>query len=483
MTPAVAGAAVRTTGRATVGTPAAVTPAYDWDNGNIAYDVVVVQGDPIMLRYINGNDASLVVRMTTLLENAWFDAIAPYHPTAVGIYSKLGRRPASEAKTHKNKNIALLYASYRTLCFLLPQATSQFRTMVSSVGMDPDDNQMNNTTPVGIGNMAAQAIIEARAHDGANQLGDVGGWKYNRQMYRDYTGYHPVNTAYELRYPSRWQPNLSGDGAGVFNIQQFVTPQFKLMRPFTYNKPNQFLVAPPVASDYEHNRAGYKAQADAVLARSAGLDDMLKMKAEVFDDKFLALGESIGITAANAHLDLDQWVQYHNCAAVGAFDAVIAVWYNKYHYDAVRPFSAIKQIYGDGPVTAWGGPGVGTVHDLPASQWRSYMTTANHPEYPSISTTLCMAHAQAARRFLGTDDINLNYTFTKGSSVIEPGRTPAQDLTVHFDTWTEFGYDCGQARINGGVHFPAAVQAGYGLGPQFGDRGYEFVMKHVNGTV
>ena len=38
------------------------------------------------------NDATLVLRFTMLMANAFFDAIAPYTPTAVGIYSKLGRR-------------------------------------------------------------------------------------------------------------------------------------------------------------------------------------------------------------------------------------------------------------------------------------------------------------------------------------------------------------------------------------------------------
>jgi hypothetical protein len=29
--------------------------------------------------------ATLVLRVTTVLTHAWFDAIAPYHPSAVGV--------------------------------------------------------------------------------------------------------------------------------------------------------------------------------------------------------------------------------------------------------------------------------------------------------------------------------------------------------------------------------------------------------------
>ena len=38
------------------------------------------------------SDASIVIRITVLTTNAFFDANAPYTPTTVGIYSNLGRR-------------------------------------------------------------------------------------------------------------------------------------------------------------------------------------------------------------------------------------------------------------------------------------------------------------------------------------------------------------------------------------------------------
>ena len=38
------------------------------------------------------------------------------------------------------------------------------------------------------------------------------------------------------------------------------------------------------------------------------------------------------------------------------------------------------------PLNAWGGPYNGTVYDIPASEWTSYLPVANHPEYPSAST-------------------------------------------------------------------------------------------------
>ena len=80
--------------------------------------------------------------------------------------------------------------------------------MLISAGLDPDDTTENTSTAVGIGNLAGKAVVANRERDGMNQLGDEGGRKYNRLPYADYTGYEPVNTAYDLRDPSRWQPRV-----------------------------------------------------------------------------------------------------------------------------------------------------------------------------------------------------------------------------------------------------------------------------------
>lgn len=66
---------------------------------------------------------------------------APYHPTAVAVCSRLGRRPASERATNRNVNIAVFYASYRVLNSLYPAQAAEWREMLASVGLNPDDAQ------------------------------------------------------------------------------------------------------------------------------------------------------------------------------------------------------------------------------------------------------------------------------------------------------------------------------------------------------
>lgn len=161
---------------------------FDFDDGNAPIEVVIPSVVPAIFASVSpmGNDATLVLRITTLVTNAWFDAIAPYHSTAIGVYSNLGRRPAAEGMTDYNRNIAILYTSYRVLNSLLPQHAQAWRDMLTSVGLDPDDDQENMVTPIGIGHSAGNAVVALREHDGMNQLGDEGGCKYNCVPYSDY---------------------------------------------------------------------------------------------------------------------------------------------------------------------------------------------------------------------------------------------------------------------------------------------------------
>ncbi|MCG8311860.1 MAG: vanadium-dependent haloperoxidase [Pseudomonadales bacterium] len=456
--------------------------AFDFDNGNAGVDLIIPTVAPVVFTEVSptGGDATLVLRVTTLVTNSWFDAIAPYHPTAVGVYSRLGRRPADESLTNANLNIAMLYASYRVLNSLLPNQNGLWRSMLADVGLDPDNASVDLATPAGLGNAAGTAIVHARENDGMNQLGNEGGRSHHPMPYMDYTDYQPVNTAYKLRNPSKWQPDIQIKGIGLYKIQQFVTPQFALTEPYSYPDARQFHMRPPVSSYHVFKRR-YKRQADEVLEASANLNDEQKLMAELFDNKIEALGFSAVFAALSQGLSLQEFVHLDFLTNMAAFDAGIVVWQEKRRYDAVRPFSAIRYIYGDTPVTAWGGPGKGTV-DLPADQWKSYLEEADHPEYPSASTCFCSAHAESARLFLGSDDLNWSVPRPAGSSRIEPGITPIADTALQFPTWSDLEADCGQSRVWAGVHFQAAVDESLRVCHRFGQLAHNYLASLLNGT-
>jgi hypothetical protein len=458
---------------------------FDFDNGNAPVEVIIPALAPIIFSDVSpsGSDATLVLRVTTLVTNSWFDASAPYHPTAVGVYSRLGRRPEAE-RTTRNINTACLFATYRVMNSLLPKRNAEWRTMLASVGLDPDNN-VTDDTPAGIGNRAGSAVVLYRENDGMNQLGNADGTNFNRVPYADYTGYEPVNTANTLRDPSRWQPRTVSSGNGIFRIQQFVTPQYALTRPYSLITPAPYRAPRPSASSPTGpgGRRAYEAQVDEVLQASANLTDYQKMSAELFNNKIYSLGFSAVFAALSRGLSLMDFIHLDFLTNVAAFDTGIAVWSEKRRWDAVRPFSAIRHVYGNRLVRAWGGSGLGTV-DLPASQWKEYLDVADHPEYPSGSSSFCAAHAESARRFLESDSLNWAVTRPAGSSVVEPGVTPANEITLGpWATWTEFETECGLSRLWGGVHFMAAIEEGKPLGKAIGEQAYWFVKGHIDGAV
>lgn len=463
--------------------PPRTAQEFDFDTGNAAIEVVFPHAEPLIRQSVKVSDAPLVLRITTVMDHAWFDALAPYHPTAVGISSDLGRRPPAERETNRERNIALLYATYRAMLSLLPQHEDGWRAMLTDVGLDPDDDSTDLTPPVGIGNAAGYAVVEDRSHDGMNQLGDEGGRTYHRSPYADYTGYEPVNSPGELRDPSRWQPAVVTDGNGIFRAQEFVTPQWALTKPYSFDDPAGFTVPPPENSDYQNNPEGYRRQADAVLRAQAELTDYQKLVAEHFDNKF-SLALSIVHLAQQNEYSLDEFVHNEFLTNMAAFDTGIAVWHNKVKYDAVRPFTAIRFLYADRELTAWGGPGKGTVSDLPGEEWNSYLATADHPEYPSASASFCAAHAEAMRQKTGTDELgDYSHTIEQGASLIEPGATPSRDTVLGpWRTWTEWENECGVSRFWGGVHFEDAVTNGQALGHRIGALAYDFLASHIAGT-
>lgn len=469
-------ASAQTTTQATTQT----TTGFDLDNGNALLAVFYPRYDTVSRTESLGR-LTLTVDRAMLVEIPLFDAIAPYHPTAVGIFSDLGRRP-SEEHTTRNKNIAVLYSAYTSLLAVMPQYRSRWVDMMTSVGLDPNDTTEDPTTPSGIGIMAAKNALAARAHDGSNREGDEGGRNYNPTPFADYTGYEPVNSPYELSDPSRWQPDVVTGFESVYRIEKFATPQYERVKPFTYDSPTRFSVPPPAKSNY-HNLWAYRRQADQVLQASAGLDDRQKMIAEFFDDKVRTYGAVAGKVNYGEGYTTEQTVHYITMSIMTLVDTTIATWYLKRKFDSVRPLSAIRYLYGDTKLTAWGGPGRGTVSDITGNEWQGYLSSDNpdFPEYPSVSAALCFAFAQQRRRLTGNDSLDLSIPIAKGSSVVEPGITPASDMTLSWSTLSDFTRDCAMSRIWGGVGFPSAVAAAAQFAPEIGDLVFDFVQRKING--
>jgi TAT (twin-arginine translocation) pathway signal sequence len=158
-------------------------------------DSVVLQWNQAFLHSVRDSKLGppMVARALAIAHTCIYDAWAAYDDRAVG--TRFGgslRRPPRE-RTFPNREQAISFAAYRAAVDLFPgSASSVFDPVMHSLGYEPADRSTETSMPTGIGNFAAQAVLDFHHRDGANQLGDEPGGAA-RVPYSDYTGYSPAN--------------------------------------------------------------------------------------------------------------------------------------------------------------------------------------------------------------------------------------------------------------------------------------------------
>ena len=141
------------------------------------------------------------------------------------------------------------------------------------------------------------------------------------------------------------------------------------------------------------------------------------------------------------------------------------VWRDKVLFDAIRPTTVVHAVKGNGPsFSTYGGPFQGE-QTIPPLDWQPYIRTMPHAEYPSGSSCVCTAYAETMQELTGTDSttIPIVRVIEQGSSKLEPGVTPASDLTFTYNAWSEIQEICSVSRLHGGMHFSQAVPSGQEL--------------------
>ena len=89
-------------------------------------------------------------------------------------------------------------------------------------------------------------------------------------------------------------------------------------------------------------------------------------------------------------------------------------------------------------------------------------------EYPSGHSAFSAAAAEVLRRSTGSDDFGAMTTIEAGSSRIEPGRVFAEDLTLHWDTFSAAADEAGLSRRYGGIRFRQGDLVGRAIGRAVG---------------
>ncbi len=436
----------------------------------------------------------MVARSLAILHTAIYDAWAAYDGVAVGTRLRnLLRRPDAE-RTGPNKTKAMSFAAYLVLINQYPTEKARFDAKMASLGFTVATNNFDATKPEGVGNLAAQAVLDYRRGDGANQDGTLSA---SGVAYADYTGYVAQNAPAVFSVPTplsgilapdHWQQLTYFDAGGIARTPGFIGPQWRNVIPFALTSAAQFRPTPPKALGTPE----FTAQAQHVMDVQLALTEKQKVIAEYWADgpnselppgHWGLFAQFVSNRDKNSN---DKDAKLFFAVANSIHDAAIATWEAKRFYDYVRPITAIRFLMNGKTVQGIGagGPGAGFV-PIQGEAWRTYQVdtfpTPPFPEYTSGHSAFSAAGAEALKQFTGSDTFGATYTQV-ARSLRADNKIPSADLTLSWATFTDAANEAGQSRIYGGIHFDDGNIAGLDLGRKVGAQAYTKAKSYWEGT-
>jgi hypothetical protein len=492
-------------------------------------DNVILKWDDELLQAVRANPAAtgptVTARALGVLHTATYDAWAAYDPIAKVTRPDGPSQQAKASITLVNKNMAISYAAYRVLLDLFPARQADFDAQMAELSYSPDDlgdfNPANPSTvvstPQGVGNKAAYAVIAFRHGDGSNQTLDTKGTPDPSDDTVSYPDpactptptpncYSPKNQWNNVSDPWHWQPLCVLTATGVTNgmppippegnncdapnytVQKPLAPQWGNIASFASLTAIQYKVpGPPKNPDGSYSTTDI----ETALADTSNLDDVKKAKAEYWADgprtEFPPGHAAVFAQALSRKRgdSLDTDVQLFFALGNALLDSSIAAWREKYKWDFVRPVTGIRKNYEGQLINSWLGPGHTPSFGLvPAAQWMPYqaltVVTPAFPEYVSGHSTFSGACSQIFLAFTGSDAFNASVTILAGSLKIEPG-APAAPVTLSWSTFTAAADEAGWSRRYGGIHFYSGDMHGRMLGKSVGSNAYSKARAYIKG--
>ncbi|MDJ0645851.1 MAG: vanadium-dependent haloperoxidase [Flavobacteriaceae bacterium] len=446
--------------------------------------------------HYNNLPPTIASRVLAMVHTAMYDAWTNYNDGGCEVSTTTGSRlkQPDSACTSENRERAYSHAAYTVTkalvwCKLPPEYKNMFRDFMCHCGYDPDDKNVKTDSSVGIGNLSGHLVLECFAGDRSNPKATL-----HPGNYSDFSGYHPVNPPIPqpLKYIDRWQPQLRNH-----KPQEFLTAHWGLVKPFALAWGGEFRPCAPLSDD----AAKFAKQAAEVLEYSTNLTDEQKLIAEFWagmhEDKFEDSAHGKNGPWASPPEQCCRQARYlsKKCGYKNAYDikmffalsnalydAGIAAWDCKVHYDYVRPISAIQHLYRGKSIEAWGGPCEGT-KQIEGENWLPYIPTPPFAEYVSGHSTFSAAAAEVLYQFCETGDYGESVTIPKGGSKIEPGCTPSEEVTFTWETLKNAANQAGISRLYGGIHFQDGDVQGRGLGHKVGCAVWEKVQHYFNGNL
>ena len=423
---------------------------------------------------------TITSRYLALIFVSVFDAWSRYDDKAIPVYLREAERRPPEERTLRNKEVAISYAAFGAMSEYYYADKELFASFMTELGLDPTNESVDPNTPEGIGNLAAQAVINARKGDGANQYGEEEG--SDGEPYFNYVKYEPVNSADSITDPTRWQPKYFADGKGGQYAPACLTPYWDKVTPIALTSGDQFRPGPPPSPGSEQ----LEKEVREVVEMQSHLTDYQKALVEFMRDgpqSVQQAGHWLMFAQAVSRRDdhtLDQDVKMYFYNQVVAMDAFIASWDSKMFYDYTRPYALVHQYYEGQQIMAWGGEGKGMIK-MDGGQWRPYSPETflcpPFPSYVSGHSTISGGCGEALKRWTGSDDFGEEVRIVPGA-MTEPDHV-GDTVTLVFPTFTETAEMAGISRVLGGYHIQSDNLAGLELGRNVAKEAWKFYQKHV----
>ncbi|MEQ9407381.1 MAG: vanadium-dependent haloperoxidase [Fuerstiella sp.] len=427
---------------------------------------------------------TIIARQMAISMTAMYDAWAAYDDKAVG--TRLGgtlRRPPAE-RTRANKEEAIAYAIHGAMLYAFPQPELQdmIHAEMEKMGYDPTNESRDVSTPAGIGNTVADALIAYYEKDGANQAGDWPGG--DGKPYADWTGYECANTADVCNDPSRWQPKWFVLPNGERFAPGGLTPQWGRVRTIAIESGDQFRPGPPPGL----NDPRMKEEVDEVIRYNATLTPRQKAIVEFMRDGPRSTGQSghwmrfaADVSRRDRH-NLDQDVRMYFAVAGVCHDTFVACWDAKYEYDSPRPQALVKYYYKGRMIPGWKGYGEG-VGMIPAEEWKPYspyyFVCPPFPSYPSGHSTVSAGASTILKLFTGDDYFGFCAPRVPGSITHEP---MDEVVLLELPSFSAVAEMAGISRVMGGYHPQADNIAALELGRKVANYSWPVYQSYFDGT-
>jgi hypothetical protein len=325
---------------------------------------------------------------------------------------------------------ASVSAAYTVLVHEIPEKIAYLDSALQKSLSDIADSEAKSAG-IRLGKNAGQAIINARSNDGSAS--------------------DPIGVIPQSDQPGVYQ--------AVPPFDFVFAPFWKDMRPFGLQKTAQFRSAPhPSVESSEYAEAFAEVKETGMLKSASRSEDQNACANFWYEFSEAGWNRMARIVAENRNLNLLETARLFALVDMAMADAYIAGWESKFHYNLWRPYTAIRNAQVDNNDY--------TEADL---QWEPAMPTPPVQDYPSTHSALGNAAATVLANILGDQT-----TFTMVSATAIDGKTRS------FTSFKQAADENADSRVQAGIHFRFACDAGQEMGDKIGQWIVENYLKPIS---